>query len=603
MITITTSWIGPLIIAIGIIARKKILNHFNKNTKTANLLFIIFILLLSLPFYIWQYKFNFTSLSDKTAKLLIQKSLKSPMLSKYKLDITTWASYDEKRDLYNIKASIYDKNNHMYYMYLQPTCKFFKGCKVGLDKILIIDPLVKNISIEDMNENMFTKRICSDKIIGDMLLDTSVKKFFRVLFEKYNAIKNSQASYRIDRLYLEDFKHTNLIIKNIQSNKLKYSNSCQANLFIKGDFNVKFKNKDYTRNILYSMFDEVKPDSHGYIIKTKIDYNIYNNDKDGSLNLNTVFVDLKKMKKLAKKIKSVKQAAVNKKNRCGFDISFPKDMVVFAGGAYSGKKVHTQIDQSGHEATTFDVVVNYPSKPVALFLSAYEPSIWNIKWTKGTKIVAVYASGYHKQIVLGIPKSTPFINSTDKKYLNCGRFNISSRTTKDLNPISKRIFGNNVKLAYLAKRDGKILFGRKISIKNKLYTSHEIKLSQFIDKSKPLAGQAGLQELAKKGYLRASDKNDLNRWAKLQEDIYKKRLNSKLPKVINGNIKKSFKPPFVLHGFVILKKITIPNGLYGANAATFFLEKGVPFPDGKLGHSTLYDFNTGKCYGILCGHI
>lgn len=112
-----------------------------------------------------------------------------------------------------------------------------------------------------------------------------------------------------------------------------------------------------------------------------------------------------------------------------------------------------------------------------------------------------------------------------------------------------------------------------------------------------------MKDLAKKGYLKKVTKADLNQWASLQEKIYKKtHSETDIPPTVNES-QKSFKPAFVLHGYRILKKITIPAGLYGGNAATFFLEKGVPFPDGKLGHSTLYDFNTGKCYGVLCGHI
>ncbi len=605
MITITTAWIGPMILGLGIATRKYILNHFNKNTTTMNALFVIVLLCLALPFYIWQYKFTYISMSDKTAKALAQKSLKADILKKYKLNIVTWKPYSKEKNLYNIKASVIGKNKHIFYMYLQPTCEFFKGCKVSLDKILVLDPMVKNIPIENMNEKMFDRRICSDELVKDILLDGSVKPFFKKLFEKYNAIKNSQASYRIDKLSLRDSKKTGLIIKNIQSDNLKLNNSCQGDLYIKGDFNINFKGKDYTENIFDSMFKRVKPNNQGYLIKAKMNYNIYANPKTGLVTTNTKFVDLKKMKSRAKRIKRAidNQISTSKNDSCKFDVKFPKDMIVLAGGNYGGLKSSIQIDSSGHEATKFNVTVNYPNKPVALFLSAYEPSIWNIKWTKGTKIEAVYVSGYYRQIVLGVPNSTPMLNSTYENRSRCGNFNISNKSIKTLNLISKRVFGKSVKVAYLAKRDGIISFGKSIGERQKLFTSTQKKLSQFIDKSIPLAGQAGLRDLAKKGYIRPVSKEDLNRWAKLKEGIYKKRQNIELPKIINGDVKKSFKPSFVMHGYTILKKIAIPAGLYGGNAATFFLQKDVPFPKGKLGHSTLYDFNTGKCYGILCGHI
>jgi hypothetical protein len=143
------------------------------------------------------------------------------------------------------------------------------------------------------------------------------------------------------------------------------------------------------------------------------------------------------------------------------------------------------------------------------------------------------------------------------------------------------------------------VFGKEVSSKH-LISSNDYKLSQFIDKSKPLAGQMGLKDLEKKGYIRTYTKEDIQKWVELQKRIYRKKDNLKLPKVINGDVEKSFKPRYILHGYTILKEITIPKGLYGGNAATFFLLKGVPFPKGDLGHSTLYDFNTGKCYGVMC---
>jgi hypothetical protein len=72
-------------------------------------------------------------------------------------------------------------------------------------------------------------------------------------------------------------------------------------------------------------------------------------------------------------------------------LDLPADFAVLAGGEYSGRRLDFQIDQSGHQATQMDVVVNYTAKPVVLILGAYEPTIWSIKWSRGTKILAVLA--------------------------------------------------------------------------------------------------------------------------------------------------------------------------------------------------------------------
>ncbi len=606
MYEITTSWLGPFIIAIGIAARPYVLKRFGKKVNLVNVLYIVILILLTLPFYMWTYRFTLMSMNNKSAKKLVLKTLDSKIFNGYKLNSLKWKPYDEKKNLYNIKAAIADKKHNNYYMYLQPTCKFFKGCEIRLNKMMIINPDVKNIQLKDMDRRMFAQRDCSDVIVQDIVLEKNVKPFFKALFAKWNSLKNSKAAYRIDKLSLRDFKHTKLMIKNVQDNQAKFSNSCKANLYIKGDFDINFKNQNNTKGLLNSMFDKITSHNGHYKIKTNIYYNIYTNKDIGAINVNSIFVDLKKMKKAAKsigsKIRSRKKLA--KHSKCSFEQSFPKNMAIYATGRYGGKRTNLQIDESGHQARKFDIIVNSPKKPVALILASYEPSIWNIKWTKGTRIEAVYVSGYYRQIVLGIPNKTPLINNTYKNKSQCGYFYISEKTARSINSISRRIFGRNVGLIYISKRDGKVQFGGKLLPNTKLYDSKDRILSKYIDKTKPLAGQAGLRDLEKKGFLRAYTKKDLLKWANLQEKIYKKSHNNQsLPKIVNGNIKKSFTPSFVLHGYTILKKITIPKGLYGADAATFFLPKRVPFPKGNLGHSTLYDFNTGKCYGVLCGHI
>ncbi len=51
-----------------------------------------------------------------------------------------------------------------------------------------------------------------------------------------------------------------------------------------------------------------------------------------------------------------------------------EEFVVLAAGAYAGRRLDIQIDQSGNQATQIDVMVNTGAKPVILLLGAYEPS-------------------------------------------------------------------------------------------------------------------------------------------------------------------------------------------------------------------------------------
>ena len=92
--------------------------------------------------------------------------------------------------------------------------------------------------------------------------------------------------------------------------------------------------------------------------------------------------------------------------------SAPADFKIYAAGAYSGRDLDYQIDQSGHQATRIDVAVNDAKNPVVLMLGAYEPTVWNIGWSPRTRIAAVLIGGYHRQVVAGLPENTPVLISS-----------------------------------------------------------------------------------------------------------------------------------------------------------------------------------------------
>lgn len=208
---------------------------------------------------------------------------------------------------------------------------------------------------------------------------------------------------------------------------------------------------------------------------------------------------------------------------CGFVKSLPNDLIIYAGGSYSGKEIDYQIDQSGHQATQFEVIVNYSEQPVALILGAYEPSIWNVAWTQGTRITAVVATGYHRQAVAGLPKDTLILNSSYDNRDPCGYLYITEKNLSKINPLSKRVFGKKVNLVHYASK-GNLVFGEQISSSDKLYTSKDSPPEIFFDKTKPLAGKAGLEDLVARGLMRASTFKDVERWAKMKADVHKEDL-------------------------------------------------------------------------------
>lgn len=282
--------------------------------------------------------------------------------------------------------------------------------------------------------------------------------------------------------------------------------------------------------------------------------------------------------------------------RCSLDnLDLPDNTVVYATGAYAGRETNYQIDQSGHAATRFDVVVHSPDKPVVLMLSAYEPSVWQVGWTAGTRILAAVVTGYYRQGVAGLPTSTPLLNSSYANKGPCGSFYLSDTTLGELNPLARRALGRPVTMVYPASQ-GKAVMGAPLPAKAEVLTDTDVSLDAFRDPEAPLAGKPGLDAAVRKGILRKATLQDAQAWA---DALAQKGPAPDLPPVAGGKVKARL-PLAFYGGYVVLKPFVVPAGLYGAHSTSFYVPKGIPTPTGNLGHSTVYNYNDLSCTGSDC---
>ena len=279
---------------------------------------------------------------------------------------------------------------------------------------------------------------------------------------------------------------------------------------------------------------------------------------------------------------------------CSQPLSIPGNAVILAAGTYGGRTIRFQIDQSGHAATQVDVNVNYPAKPVVLMLSAYEPTIWNIKRSSSTSIVAVYASGYHRQAIAGIDPDVPQWISTYDNRGKCGYIYATAEKLDELNPHARKVFGRAVDAFYPVDK-GLVSIGGPVPADVPMVGSN-ITPETYRDPVAPLAGQAGLQAAVQAGVLRKATPADSDAWFAAIRELPP---TPDLPPVI-GNIKPPRQKIDLSNAYVVLKAFVYPAGLYGAHAATFFVPQGAPRPTGNPGHSAVYRFDTMTCSGALC---
>lgn len=273
---------------------------------------------------------------------------------------------------------------------------------------------------------------------------------------------------------------------------------------------------------------------------------------------------------------------------CSFaNLQFPKNLIVIAGGAYSGKKAGRQIDESGHEATVMDVVVNVPDKPVALMLGSHEPTIWNIVRTPETRIAAVVLSGYYAQVLHGVSSDIPMLNSTYVNKGPCGHFYLAEHGMSELEPLAQELFQRPLQNKYFAV-DGRLVIGRPVDSEGSLLANNTIPKQSIFSKSAPSAGLVGIREAQEKGVLQQATLGDALAFARAFQRHRELEFGAEPIAIAAPGGKES---DLLDNAYVVLKPFVLPSGLYGGAAATFFVPLGVPRPSGKPGHSQINDFN------------
>ena len=295
---------------------------------------------------------------------------------------------------------------------------------------------------------------------------------------------------------------------------------------------------------------------------------------------------------------------------CEFkDFNLPNNSKIYAIGNYKGRDLNLFIDKSSHKATQFDIVINSPNQPVALILGSYEPSVWNIGWTKNTKIIAIAASGSHRQILAGIEHKTPIIISTYDNKNECGYVYISESNKTQVKEFSNKIFQRDPDAIILANESVTVI-GEQLNINQKIIQSNYVKLKDAIESSTYLVGEDALKKAVKLGVIRKVAQKDVDEWlTKYRANLKDKNKKITLPGILRIGTntakdddfeRRNFTLESIYHGYVIENDFTIPQGLNGINSATFFLKEGIAYPKGDLGHSTIFDFNTMSCNGIEC---
>ncbi len=273
----------------------------------------------------------------------------------------------------------------------------------------------------------------------------------------------------------------------------------------------------------------------------------------------------------------------------------PENIIVYGAGGYRGKKLpRTRIDDSGHDATQMDVIVNVTDRPVALVLGAYEPTIWNIRRTPGTVIHSVVVGGYHNPAVLGLGKEIPVLMTSHDMKSACKDFYFKADKFDMLNPVSRQVYNKPAEKFYPVDDEGKVVIGDKSYDEATLVSDTGAGLP-----SVPMVGRAALDKAVEDGVLRYATQEDATAWLDAIEESEKKSPTRDIPPV-EGKSLRDFLPAIKIEEgrtYVVLKDFTYPAKLTGANSSTFIVSKGVK-TSGDSSRTQVFDMNDLTCKGF-----
>ncbi|HUL82839.1 MAG TPA: DUF2339 domain-containing protein [Gammaproteobacteria bacterium] len=253
---------------------------------------------------------------------------------------------------------------------------------------------------------------------------------------------------------------------------------------------------------------------------------------------------------------------------------------LLAGGAYKGKPLSFAIDSTNHVAGSFDVFVNMPDHDVVLMLGAYEPSVWTIGWSPGTRIAGVWVSGYYEQRVTGVDAATPVLETHSGGSSGCPRFHVSTDQAAAVGNAAQKVLMRAPSRVLIADDAGRLRFG-DTAARAQVEHADVLPAESFRDTSVPSAGDAGLDELIRARRLRRATNRDVENWQRYAQAAGIRSGSLSIPSGSSEPVRT----------FVVLGPMTFPSGLYGAHLAFFIVPKGVERPTGDPGHSQIFDMN------------
>jgi hypothetical protein len=277
-------------------------------------------------------------------------------------------------------------------------------------------------------------------------------------------------------------------------------------------------------------------------------------------------------------------------------LNLPANFKVFAAeGGDGGKSLDFALDETGR-TRQIDVGVNSDA-PVVLFLTSRASTVWNIGWTRKTRIAAVFVAGFNAQRVAGVTSDTPVMIAT-RESTSCPDAFINENHNVPANSLSRRFFSKPIDGIFPSVK-GRILIGNPPAPGAEWVTSDWHPVSYFAKQTPPTAPDREVTEAMLRGDAHFATADEMEMAARFFEKKWTKpEINSvqefkwQVRNILKGYFSVAITKPFVVPGAALNPRHYLFIVMPGAERQN---TGGLPF--------NMIHLSSGQCAGQLCEYF
>ncbi len=274
-------------------------------------------------------------------------------------------------------------------------------------------------------------------------------------------------------------------------------------------------------------------------------------------------------------------------------MAVPADAAVVAYGAYEGTVASTWelAGNAGHQTREIAIHASPQHAAVFLVLSAYDPVIWVIDPVAHEQIRGVLVLGYHSQAIANLPPDTPWkiTTYTDRRNANgasaaCQTYGYAYEGGRQLDDLDRKVEAvTGRRIDSFAGGYGATAFPASAVRPHPAIADVPTALTAVAKLDIP-SGQPGIDELVRRGILRAATAQDIDAWL---QQATKNSPTGHLAPVPRSEIR--------THKlYVAMKDFRVPAGLYGAHSISVLITEGVNRVTDDGSHNEYFDMASGS---------